>query len=320
MKKVLSAIFCVILAIPVSALANTLPFKQVTIITHFPVGSGPDAMVRKISETVTRLYNIPVVMENKPGGQGAIALAACNTAVNSVNNVNICYADSAVVWALPLITGKDEYTTNLKNLFTTNYADLGLIVSPDIKTLSDLKTAIKKTPNYGSWSVGSTGQVSSMELLKALNLKAEHIPYKDYSQWLIDVSTGRLAFSFATLGSSQPLIAAGKIKFIAIGTPARDPEYPAIPTVNEFLGKNSGFIPIKAIGMYMVKKDMSVIDQQALSTMFITAMKEPVVKADIASRLYRIWPYSQAETPMLLEKEERNYLRAIKEYNIEMKQ
>lgn len=319
MKKIL-ALLCFLAAMPLSVSADTLPFKQITIITHFPVGSGPDAMVRKISETVTRLYNIPVIMENKPGGQGAVALAACNAAVNSVNNVNICYADSAVVWALPLITGKDDNTKNLKNLFTTNYSDLGLIASANIKTLDELKAAIKKNPNYGSWSLGSTGQISSLELLKALNLKAEHIPYKDYSQWLIDVSTGRLAFSFATLGSSQPMIQSGKLRFLAIGTNVRDPEYPELPTVNEFLGKNSKFIPIKAIGMYMVKKDMPLVDQQALITVFMAALKEPEVKADIASRLFRVWPYSQAETPAQLEKEQRNYLRAIKEYNIEMKQ
>lgn len=304
----------------VSMASEPLPFRQITIITHFPVGAGPDGMIRKIGEEITRTHNIPVVIDNRPGGQGAIAMAACAAAVNSAKNVNICYADSAVVWALPLITGKDDLVEPFKNLFTINYTDLGLVTSSSIKNLNDLKEAIKKNPNYGSWSVGSTGQVASLELLKALNLKAEHIPYRDFNQWLIDVSTGRLAFSFSTVGSTQALVKAGKLNFMAIGIPARDPEFPNIPTVDELLGKNSGFVPIRAIGLYMVKKDMPWADQRALTSMFVAASKSPEVKADLDSKLYRSWPYTQAETPALLEKEKRNYLRAIKEFNIQMKQ
>ena len=60
MKKIL-ALLCFLAAMPLSVSADTLPFKQITIITHFPVGSGPDAMVRKIIENVTLLYNINVI-------------------------------------------------------------------------------------------------------------------------------------------------------------------------------------------------------------------------------------------------------------------
>ena len=76
MKKLLLALSCCFFTHIVSA--QTLPTRQVTIITSFPVGSGPDSVLRKIQPELTKIWGAPVVIENKHGGNGAVAFEGCN--------------------------------------------------------------------------------------------------------------------------------------------------------------------------------------------------------------------------------------------------
>ena len=316
MKKILSAVIILLLASLVSA--QTLPSKQLTIITSFPVGSGPDSVLRKIQPDLSKTLGATVIIENKPGGNGAVAFEACNRAVNDSQNVSLCYTEAAVVWAIPLIYGKDDLVKNLKFIGISHYAPLVLVTSTGISTRQEFIDHVKSHPNFGSWSVGSVGQISGQELINQLHLSAQHVAYKDYGQWLMDVSNQNLGFSFPTLGSATPLYRAGKIKFIAVASKHRDPVFSDVPTISEYLG-NSNFVPLGAYAGFYVKKDMPETYKKSLSAGLKQVLNTTDVKSDLIIRGYRPWTHTDAETKQILYEEQAHYYQSLKQFDINLR-
>lgn len=317
--KTLAAIATALLT-TVTMAQSALPTKQLTIITSFPVGSGPDSLIRKHLPELSKQFQVPVIVENKPGANGTIAYDACNKAVNTAQNYYVCYSEAGTVWAYPFIYGNDTAVRNLKPIVPSHQADMVLVTSPAVKTVDDLKTAIKKSPNFGSWTIGSQSQVMALQVTDFLKTPSEHIPYKDFGQWLIDVGAGRLGFSFSTLGSSQPLMLQGRLKYLAVATPNRDPQYPDVPTVNEFFGPKFKFQPMSAFATFYVKEDGSLLDETLIRNGLLAVFGTPEYKADLLARGYRPWAHSARDTDQAIKQNKANYDRMIKEFKIDMRQ
>lgn len=298
----------------------TLPYKEVVIITSFSAGSGPDSLLRKINADLSRVWGLPVIIENRPGANGSLAFDYCHRNSQNRNQVTLCYTEAAVAWAYPLIYGKSGPTEYLRPLTPSHYADLVLVTAPKINSRQDLAQAIKANPNYGSWSIGSVGQISSEQVSRAFGIQSQHVPYKDHNQWLIDVSAGRLSFSFATMGSSQALEKQGKLKYLAIAADQRDPNHPQLPTVKEFLGNSSNFVNLRAVGMFYVDTSMSTQIENTLRSGIRQVLDTPEAKADMVNRWYKPWTLNEKETGRVLSQEAKDYVRFLKEFNIDLRQ
>ena len=299
---------------------SPLPYKEAVIITSFSAGSGPDSLLRKIQPELSQVLGVPVIIENRPGANGAVAFNACFKNSQNRNQVTLCYTEAAVVWAYPLIYGHPGPTEYLQPLTPSHYADLVLVTSPKINSLKDLQQAVAANPNYGSWSIGSVGQISSEQVSRSLGIVSQHIPYKDHNQWLIDVSTERLSFSFATMGSSQALEKQGKLKYLAIATGQRDADHPTVPTVKELLGNHSNFISLRAVGMFYVDSRMHPQVENTLRSGIRQVLDSTDVRSDIVTRWYKPWTLNEKETIRVLSQEAKHYTRFLKEFNIDLRQ
>src|SRR3954454_20160740 len=89
------------LGLPALAQPSSFPNKAVTIVTAFPAGSGPDAVLRQVSEKLSRLWGQPVLINNKPGGGGFIAIEASQRA--APDGYTLLQLDSEHLAALPLL-------------------------------------------------------------------------------------------------------------------------------------------------------------------------------------------------------------------------
>jgi tripartite-type tricarboxylate transporter receptor subunit TctC len=299
---------------------SALPTKQLTIITSFPVGSGPDSLIRKWLPELAKQFQVPVIIENKPGANGSVAYDACNKAVNNSQSYYLCYSEAGTVWAYPFIYGNDTLVKSLKPVVPSHQADLVLVTAPNIKTVADLRAAIKKSPNFGSWTIGSQGQVLSLQITDFLKMPSEHVPYKDYSQWLIDVSNGQLAFSFSTLGSSRALMQQGRLKYLAIANPKRDPQFPDVPTVNEFFGPEMKFRPMSAFATFYVRQGSNPTEENIIRNGLRTVFNSAEYKEDLVTRGYRPWAHSDRDTDEAIKQAQANYIKMINDYKIDMKQ
>jgi len=306
-KKIL---ICLLIATSTLLFAKDFPSSTITIITSFPVGSGPDSYTRALTQSLEEILKVPVVLENRPGGNGSVSLQEYKNRV--ADGYSIYFTDPTVINAYPLVYGKSELIKNLTVLTASTSSDLMLISSTDIKNIQELQDLIKKHPYYGSWAIGSTGHIFSSQFAQYLGIDATHIPYKEYSTWLIDVSNKQLSFSFVTLASGKALEKAGKIKFLAIASQHRDADYPDVPTLDEFVGKKTNINGPKTGAAFYIDKsvphDIQLILRNALNSAFNTEN----VKESIAVKNYKKWNASELD----LNDDAERYRLLIKKLNI----
>ncbi|MDM0081444.1 tripartite tricarboxylate transporter substrate binding protein [Variovorax sp. J31P179] len=218
--------------------ATDFPSKPVTIVTPFAAGSGPDAVLRLISDKLGRLWNQRVLVDNKPGGGGFIAIEQARRA--APDGYTLLQLDSEHIAALPHLYKSRNFVTlqhfdPVASLFRTPFF-VAVPTDSKWKTMGDLVAAAKAQPgqiSYGSWGVGSPGHLGGQQLESLTGTHMQHVPYREVSQLFANVGSGEVAWSFASLPSSQGIYKAGKLRYIAIAAPKRIPQMPDVPTMAE---------------------------------------------------------------------------------------
>ena len=221
-----------------SGAAANWPTKQVRIINPFPVGGGPDGTSRLVADKLARLWNQPVIVENRPGGNGFIAIEAFKR--GATDGTDIIQLDNVHLAAYPHLFKKLPYNIDkdfevVLPLFRTFFFVCVPVNSP-YKTVADLIADAKASPgklNYGSWSVGNPVHLGSALLESLTGTKMEHVIYKETSQLYTSVATGELAFALGSSGTAGPLMRSGKLRFLAVLAPHRLKGYEDVPTVAE---------------------------------------------------------------------------------------
>ncbi|HCY16056.1 MAG: TctC [Curvibacter sp. GWA2_64_110] len=227
------------------ASAQAFPTRPVRIITPFPVGSGPEGVARLVADKLSRLWGRPVVVENRPGGNGFIAIDAFKR--GATDGHDLIQLDNVHLTAYPHLFKKLPYDARndfdpLLPLFKT-YFFATTSANSKYKSIAELMAHAKANPgklNYGSWSVGNPVHLGSALLETVTGTQMEHVIFKETSQLYTSVATGEIDFAFGTSATAGPLQRAGKIKFLAVAAPRRIPAYPDVPTFAES-GGQAGF-------------------------------------------------------------------------------
>lgn len=234
----LAAVSSLAICMPASAQQGSFPSKPVTIVTAFAAGSGPDAVLRQVSEKLSKLWNQPVLINNKPGGGGFIAIDATQRA--AADGYTLLQLDSEHLAALPhLYKSKGFVTLNtfdpVAPLFRTPFF-VTVASNSKWQNMKDLIAAAKSSPNsvsYGSWGIGSPGHLGGEQLELLTNSQMTHVAYREVSQLFTSVGGGDIQWSFGSLPSSQGIFKAGKIRYIAVAAANRVPQMTDVPTVAE---------------------------------------------------------------------------------------
>jgi tripartite-type tricarboxylate transporter receptor subunit TctC len=235
LKRALTALT---LGLALTAQAQTFPTKPVRIITPFPVGSGPEGVARLVADKLSKSWGQPVTVENRPGGNGFIAIDAFKR--GATDGTDLIQLDNVHLTAYPHLFKKLPYNAAsdfdvLLPLFKTFFFFTAATDSK-YKNVADIVQDAKAHPgklNYGSWSVGNPVHLGSALFETVTGTEMQHVIYKETSQLYTGVATGELAFAMGTSATAGPLYRAGKLKFLAIAAPKRLPAYMDVPTVAE---------------------------------------------------------------------------------------
>jgi len=231
-------IVLLLLALPAAALAQSFPGKPLRMVVTFAAGGGADFVARAIAPKLSESLGQPVVVDNRPGANGA--LGADIVAKAPADGYTLLLGAAGTMVVAPHLGAKLPFDA-LKD-----FAPVSLVaISPFVVTLNpavpansirELIALAKKSGgklNYGTSGTGGSPQLAT-ELFKSMaGIDMTHVPYKGLAPALTDLIGGQIQVVFADVGLVKGHIAGGKLKGLAVTSAARTSALPDLPTVAE---------------------------------------------------------------------------------------
>lgn len=311
----------VTLGLPAEAQQGSFPNKPVTIVTAFAAGSGPDAVLRQVSEKLSKLWNQPVLISNKPGGGGFVAIESTQRA--AADGYTLLQLDSEHLGALPhLYKSKGFVTLNsfdpVAPLFRTPFF-VAVATQSKWQNMKDLMAAAKSAPNsvsYGSWGIGSPGHLGGEYLELLTGTEMTHVAYREVSQLFTSVGAGDVQWSFGSLPSSQGVFKAGKIRYIAVASAQRVPQMPDVPTMTE-AGGPAGF-EVNAFVVLVSPKGIANDIKAKINSDVLKVLADPDVKARFNTFAFETINWSPEEIRKNADAKSKIYAQLVKRKNISL--
>lgn len=224
-----------------AAQAQDFPTRPVRVFTPFPAGSGPDAALRMVGEQLARRWKQPVVVENRPGGNGFIAVAAFKQ--GAPDGHDLIQLDSTHSTTHPSTFSRLPYDMQkdfapLRMILNTPFFVAVGADSP-YRSLDDVVKAARANPgrvSYGSWFNGSPGHLGGLLLESVAQVKMLHVPFRDFGQLYSAVSTREVDWALGSAATAGAMEKGKRIRFVALAAERRDPLYPDVPATAELPG------------------------------------------------------------------------------------
>lgn len=243
-------------ALAAAAFATTAPARAewpndrpIRLLVGFGAGGGTDIVSRIIAQSLSEVLHQSVVVENKPGAGGTIASNDVAKAAKdgyTASMISTGHTISAVMLkAQPYDAVKDFAAVAM-------VANSGFVVvarkdfpANDIKGLVALAKASPGKLNFASVGVGSTQHFAGELLAQATGIKVTHIPFRGTPALMTALLAGQVDYGVELVHAVQANVKAGNLKILAVGSPARWPTIPDVPTVAE-----SGVPGYAVVGWY----------------------------------------------------------------------
>jgi tripartite-type tricarboxylate transporter receptor subunit TctC len=225
-----------LLAIALSAQAQTYPAKPVSIVVPYPAGGATDVIARMVADKLAREWNQSVVVANKPG---AGTLVGAEYVARSAGDGYTLYMTTAahtigasLYKKLPYDAAKDFAPVTL-----TATIPLLLVANPalPVKTLAEWTAHARANAGMSYASTGNgTPQHLAMELLKVqAGLTLTHVPYRGDAPMLTDLIGAQVPTAFVTLSAVLPHVKSGKLRALALAHAKRVAAIADVPTFAE---------------------------------------------------------------------------------------
>ena len=214
------------------------PQRPIRLVVPYGPGGSSDVIARALAVEMGQSLGQTVFVDNKAGGQGAIAMqdaarAAPDGYTVVLGHVGTLAVNPAMLAKLPYDPLKDfapvALLTKVPMLFAVGPANPST-------TLAQLVAEAKAAPgklNYGSAGNGSAGHLAFEMFKLAASINVTHVPYKGTGAQMTDLLAGNIDAAAAGLPGFLPHVKAGKLRILAVGAAQRLPAIPGVPTVAE---------------------------------------------------------------------------------------
>jgi len=212
--------------------AQIWPQRPVRFIVTLGAGSGVDIGTRLIADRLARRWGQPVVVENRPGGDGLVAISAF---VGANDDHVLLTAPSGSFTAHSFIYKHVPYKAEDIVPIARVSNTIVVVAVPaalEVKSLGDLVARARAEPGKLNWA-GTTGSNEFMfaAFLKNNSLDISKVPYRNLVEAANDLATGRIDINVTAFAIVRPQIDAGKVKLLAVTNSARSSVLPDVPTV-----------------------------------------------------------------------------------------
>jgi len=211
--------------------------KPVRFIVPGPPGGTSDLLARMLGDTVSKKIGQPVIVENKPGGGGSLAVAALLAAQPDGNTLLV--SPQNVITEVPLVLPVAyDPLHDLTPVAEIGRGGLVLVAGPGapqgaLKEVVEHARANRGKLAYASYSPGTASHFAGLVLNRRADIDLQHVPYKGSPPALNDVMGGQVALMFDGLPTSLALVRAGRLRALAVTSAMRSPLLPQVPTFAE---------------------------------------------------------------------------------------
>lgn len=320
-KALLVSAVLAVAALVQPAAAQQYPAKPVRVITPFPAGSGPDSVVRLVGDKLSKAWGQQLIVENRPGANGLIAIEAAKKA--APDGYTLVQMDDAHMAVQPLLYKQLPYDIAkdfdpVATLFRTYF----FVVTPadsSWKSMADLLAAAKAKRGeltYGSWFIGSPGHLGAALLEGVTGTQMTHVPFKEMTQLYAAVGNNDVAWAFGSAASAGPMYRAKKVKFLAVAAPRRIAGFPDVPTVAEAGGPAN--FDVKAWVALLAPRGTPKAVIAKINADVAKALSEPDVRERLAGFGFEPFSASPEEIAKAIDADSRKYAEVIKRAKISL--
>ncbi|MDB5371675.1 MAG: transporter substrate-binding protein [Belnapia sp.] len=225
---------------PGVARAQTQPWpnRPITLVVPNPPGGGSDFAARLYQDALTRLLGVQVVVDNKPGANGNIAIQSVVRAAPDGYTLLMQYSGYHAGNPAMMKTLSWDPNRDLVAIGMADVAPHGIFVAPGlpVTTLAEFIAYARARPgqlNYSSSGNGSIQHIAGVLFSQAIGTPMVHVPYRGAAPALQDVAGDRVEMLITTPSSAIGLAQAGKVRALAIASAARIGALPEVPTTAE---------------------------------------------------------------------------------------
>jgi tripartite-type tricarboxylate transporter receptor subunit TctC len=290
------------------------PNRPVRVVVPFGAGGVTDSVARITANEVAKTLGQAVVVENKPGAEGAIA---ANTVKNSPPDGYTLFFATSSSLSTPLISKAAGFDpiADFVPISTVGRFTYGLFVHVDVpaKSIGELVAYVRARPgeiNYGT--VNSLEQLASAQFLKATGTDMTRIPYK--TSPVVDLVAGRIQVYFGPVGQAIAHVKDGRARMLAVFAPERSPLAPDVPTMAE------AGVPGLTVNSYQMflapaRTPPEVVDR--LSREINAALRKPEIRADLEKVSLVVEGMTPPQLARSIEEANRTWVQFFRDAGIE---
>lgn len=311
------ALMAALFPLAVLAQGPAFPGRPLRLLVPFAAGGVTDVVARAYADELGQALKQPVVVENKTGANGAVAMDALKQApadgyTMMLATVGTHAINPALFPNLRYSPDDVDYVTLLSSVPQV----LVVRMESPIRSLAEFVDHARKNPgklSFGSSGIGSAPHLAVEIFASRAGFRATHIPYRGSAQSITDLIAGQLDFMIDPVTTTLPFIRSGKLRALAISTPARLDSLPDVPTIAE-----SGF-PEFDVGVWnsiAVLKDTPKPVLERLARESATVLASDPVRRRLLEAGAQPIPASPEASRAFVAREQAKYLEIIRSANL----
>ena len=298
--------------------AQTFPVKPIRLVVPFAPGGSSSIVARAIAAEMEKGLGQPMVIDNKPGGGGNVAMVEVANAEPDgytliIGHVGSLAMNPYMYDKLPYNVDKDFAAISLLAIVPAIFVVHESVPAKNLKEFVALAKANPGKLNYGSAGNGSAGHLAMEYLKQVTGIDIQHVPYKGTGPNVIDLVAGRTQASSAGTPPLMPHVKSGKLRVIAVGTAKRLHTLPDVGTVAE--QGYPGFETSQWYGLNApAKTPKAIIDRLALEA--AKAAKSSSVSERFAADDADAIGSTPAEYAAYIKKEQARWSKVVRAANV----
>jgi tripartite-type tricarboxylate transporter receptor subunit TctC len=274
-----------------------------------------------VAQSLSKTWQKPVIVENRPGANGTIAIDAFRR--GATDGHDLVQLDNVHLSAYQFLFKKLPYNPQkdfepLLPLFKAAFFFTVATNSP-YKSVGDLVADARSKGgalNYGSWSVGNPVHLGSELFASMTGTKFEHVIYKETSQLYTGVANGELAFALGSSATSGSLYRAGRLRYVAVAGPRRLAAFPDVPTVAE-AGGPEGF-EVTGWTAIAVPRGLDPAVAEKIRRDVEVALTSPEVRERFEAFGYESFPTTPEQFASFIQSESTRFEEVIRKANLSL--